>query len=756
MLRYLLVAFLFVEVVPVHAQPKSNIQENWMPNRYKIICKNEPCYMEEWAKEDAATLLTEVVSNFRGDNWKPSTWLEWRRGSRTTGFIELHETNDPKGLASRSIACGGHRASIRFGAQYQAENEFVRYSTVAHELTHLLVLEYPAFSKWCGQNPGWVYEGLAELIGLDITKRNPKVLDIGSGRDEREALRNAGLRNYSIPLNVALADSEQKVKNTGVFLYYRTHSFWRHIVDNYHGGDYKVLRDRYFDTLPEENDWINWLHKQLQADPAMRGKTLAHVFATFVADFATWYQPGKRGEYFKKAEWFDRAFSDCHSATVSPTNPMAKFEMRLLPTSAKCVNIEITGVKPGQTVTLRPISINDNTAQADQLHLSLAESEDFNCANELRAGKQQRQMAFSRCLLSQSTGGVKLTESVTARVWDSVEYTVKGTTSKNLFLVSRVDVSPRKNQTYNNLSFELSFVLDTVDLEVAGERPVGGNQRSRGTVNMDPHTAKQGIVPKYNQNGSAFVPPINLDALHPVPPVLQAPFHIPTKVGDANGLSLINVSYGEAEIENFTEIPKPDWQTLGFMPLDSNNKPMAIMMGQTGTFNALPITKGGKPPGLIGLPGTGTIKVKQFTPWVLVAELSGTFCKAVYKAVKNCPNPFEVKATVVRGLVNLYLPGSKFFVEDTPGTQQYHALTIDSPVSAADRERLEQAQQAIGGSAGSVLSKGCECKCNDIEELRELQDSLDPKQGERDPKVAKMGMCFISCMSFYQTNCHSE
>jgi hypothetical protein len=282
---------------------------------------------------------------------------------------------------------------------------------------------------------------------------------------------------------------------------------------------------------------------------------------------------------------------------------------------------------------------------------------------------------------------------------------------------------------------------------------------------MEPYTQPQEAIPKHNAQGANATPSFDPLSLQQTLPGMSNP--VAMAMGQSpkgDGIFMLNLSHGAVEDGGQRELPVGRWETFMFVPTDGfgdQAKTKVLKVGETGTFGATLIAQGGPFPGYIGKPGSGRIVVEEFTPFMLRARVSGTFCKPALdpRARDKCESPFPVTGTITKGLAGLHMSGSKFFVEDTPGTRQYRAMSLTPLLGAGTTGGGGPGGAGPGGpgssapGAGAVNTK-CECSCDDLKNMDGKRAEMEKlkKRGDRAAQMEAMQLagCMARCMRFYR------
>ncbi|MBT8495421.1 MAG: hypothetical protein KJO07_20400, partial [Deltaproteobacteria bacterium] len=683
-------------------------QVNWSPNRYRVKCKNKPNCLPRDLVAKVQKVLPSIASTYRALSWKPtSNFGPVRSPPRDLSYVEVHDPNED-GWAWVHARCAARTTSVlNIGRKLLKidHKPWVLHYFLAHELFHLIQVGYRAFNqpdanlstgKFCGRFGGaWVSESTATEVGLHLTRKRFGKLSL-SGLDadlKRRMKRNlAGLRRYSVPLN------DKRSVYSAHRAHYYTQSFWRHLAE-IHFGDSRDYLKRFLARRPKSDDWLEWLNDNLKS---YAGIELGPVFTIFLADFAGWWRKGHPGEDFKQHVWLQAAFAGCPLVVLDPEKPARVLNTSLQRVAGRCVNLQLRGLTK-ERVTVRIAALTPAGADhSDQIHLGVAEARDskpFVCADALRAGASgERLGAMFRCLQLGNTGSVKLgSTSFSAKVWDVFSQYPKKGKLYNRYVVTRVAPKPTdfgNNDGGKNLKVTLVFSADFSSKKVAGR----SSGKTVAHLNEEAPFEAQEKVPKYNKRGGKSMP-----LLYPHAPRQQVipkiPLH-PASRGNKKGIWVMRVTDVTATRSGPGSENLRAGDELAVFPVTGDEKSSRpLQVGDRGSFKAHIQGRVGRRPVVTETPAT--IKVREFSNYVLNARVTGTLCEAQLVARSRnrnrCKNPRSVDLTIVKGLAGWHMPRQKYAVEDTPSTKQYRAFVkkiIDGYMGA-------QAQSGGGGGSSS-------------------------------------------------------
>ena len=405
-------------------------QVDWVPVNFFVVCEDgHPCPLDQEQSERVASMMSEALGGVKKMPFRaPQDWGKRVGRGTVNDYIELYQRG--RGLAGAVPMCGNNgrkRSNMVVGPDstnaYFDGKDYLLYYFMAHEIFHLTQFGY-AFSEQqvCGTVPGWILEGMATAVGLEVMrKRYPSVAP--STSDDREARQFSGFRHYDEPLPHHYADHKGVDMFSGNFPLYYTSSFWRHLANAYHQGDYGFL-GAYMDRAGRKGDWMPWLRNNIEHDI---GADLGMVFAGFLADYAGWGEPRYPGTFYGRKKWLEGAFSGCEQVVLDKNNAMGSVELEILPLSGKCIEVRVaalgeSGLQEGESAAIQiaafvMMGAPDNR---DGLHLSMALSNDkdnFHCAKEVkRNGTTQ---GIGKCVLVPDDGKIRLNGgSIDGRVWN--------------------------------------------------------------------------------------------------------------------------------------------------------------------------------------------------------------------------------------------------------------------------------------------------------------------------------------------------
>jgi len=769
--------------------PDPLFQSNWSPNTYKIMCKPpDACNLDQDTRNSVENMLTEAVKDIQNTSFKAPTWWAPKRVTDPGGqeYIELYESgnNNVAFVSCQSYATGGQivRAIMNIGNRfsYFRDNNanYWNYNFVSHEIFHLSQYEYPFWdSGKCGNVPGWVMESTATAYATHMMrKRYPSVWP--SRRNKEEARDMAGLRRYDQPLPVRIYNDSGEV-TSGLPIYQRISSFWRHVAEVHHEGKYDFLA-KYMMNYTSTGDWVGWLHKNSQE---VTGVNLGMVFGGFLADFAGWGDRGYPGEIFGRKQWLQEAFDGCDSIYLNKEEPVDYVEVDLKPMAGDCIEVVVAamgpnGIDEGESAAIQiaAMIMAGPPSSRGGVHLGLAASnskKNFHCAREV---KKSRKKGLAKCLFVPDDGKIRLGGGpVDARLWNVIaqeksdpkemrQETDTGTRAgelKNLYTVAYTPTQISMRDTrYSNkdpITVRFYFILDVAELKFNGQKPPSSGASKKRTVgsfilaNNDPQTT----VPKQDTSGRL----VNSYSLpEQFRPSIPMPAH-PLAGTWLNGKLLsFHVGWGLWEGDNSAA----DISSVAMFPaIETGNgkyEGHPLSVGETGSFPGS-ISGSMSEEGLIGT-SMGTLMVDEFTDLVFRASFNGTLCRQTeWRPDKEyCPNPIPVSGKIIKAFAGSRLPGNSMIIERTPGTEMYRKAAERS-LSEWSTSTSESAPPAsdtstTGTSSGTGGAFGeCACTCEERDATnRQGEDLKARREAGEDVAVGDiMGLmrCSSTCQREY-------
>jgi hypothetical protein len=767
-------------------------QVDWVPGNFFVICQDgHPCPLNREQSERVARMMSEALDGIKKMPFRPPQDWGKRVGQGTANdYIELYQRE--KGLAGAVAACrnkGRGRSDMVVGPDgadpYFNGKDYLIYYFMAHEIFHLSQFGYGFFDqKDCTEVPGWIMEGMATAVGLEVMRqRYPSVAP--STTNDREARQFSGFRHYDEPLPHHYKDHKGVDMLSGNFPLYYTSSFWRHLANAYHQGDYGFL-GAYMDRSGRKGDWMSWLRNNIEKDI---GADLGMVFAGFLADYAGWGEPGYPGMFYHRKKWLEGAFGGCEKVVLDKNNATGSVELEILPLSGKCIEVRVaalgeSGLQEGESAAIQIAAFVMMGApdSRDGLHLSIAMSNDkdnFHCAKEVkRNGTKQ---GIGKCVLVPDDGKIRLNGgSIDGRVWNvkvqekaelinldvklpspiSVKSQEKGEDKGelvNIYTASYTPLDVSSSDTdyggKNPVYARFYFVLDVAELKFNGQKPPSSGAAKKRTVGSfaegsDPQTT----VPMQDTSGrmansyslpEQFRPSIPLPA-HPLAGTLVD-----------GKLSNIHVGWQLWEGDNSAA----DVSSVGLFPAieTGNNKYEAhpLSVGETGSF---PVSIGGNLSEEV-LVGTsmGTLVVDEFTDLVFRASFDGTLCRVKeWKPNKEyCPNPIPVSGKIVKAFAGTRLPGNHMVIERTPGTEMYRKAA-EQGLSEWSTSTSESAPPGSGTSTpGTSSGKGesigeCACTCEERDAINHQGEELKARREAGEDVAVGDIMGLMRCSSTCQ------
>jgi hypothetical protein len=777
-----LVLISLLVIAPLLGADDSELQVNWIPNVYKVVC-NPPdtCNQSKVFRDQAEVIMPQAVNGIRQLNFKAPAFWGKRKGKGTADDYMVIVDKAKSSVAytvSRCVSRGYEYSFMGIGNDFSVygDRDHLIYYFLAHEVFHVLQNEYPFVDPvGCNNVPGWVKESTATAVGQAAT-RNRYPSYFPEKHDEQVAGNFSGMRRYDKPLSdVKFIDGEEKV--TGDMDAYRVSAFWRHLAEAHYKGRYDFLTE-YMNYLAINGDWVGWLRQNVELGT---GTSLGMVFAGFLADYAGWGDNGYPGTYFGRRRWLKESFSGCEVVYLNKSEPVDFVDMDLRPLSGKCIEVYVAattenGLSEGDSAAVQIVStiISGPAWSRDALHLGLAASNDkknFHCAREV---KKHGKKGLGRCLFVPDDGKVRINGVPTeARSWNVIAQEKSDPSEQrqardesraelvNLYTVSYTPFSvSTKDTRYGGndkrvITARFYFSLDVAELEFNGQKPASTGPAKKRTVgsfgeNGDPQTT----LPKQDADGSPANSYSLPEQFRPeMPPA-------PVPAGFVPGqLSVIIVSQqlweGGSSLSDSAILTMTPAKQTG----DDKIEPISLSVGETGSFLlSMSGMLAGEP--LIEL-SPGALEVQEFTDLTFRARFSGTLCRTrELEPNKACRNPIPVSGYIVKAFAGTRLPGYQMVIERTPGTEMYRKAAeqglAEWSVSSTDTDsETPGAASAEPGAPGieprSIES--CACTCDEREQTtREAEDlKMRKNAGEEIDAGRLMGLmrCHKPCQHEY-------
>lgn len=757
----------------------SPFQENWHPNRYRVVCDDpSACILDESVHSKAEGIMPDVVSTIRSMGFAPPRhWGARSRHGTPEEHLALYESAEST-IAAATADCGSQglaKSWIRIGTEFPRydDRDHLLFYFAAHELFHVLMYERKAFLQTCGTDrriPGWIYEGAATAVGQAATrKRYPGKFP--EQRDERVARNFSGLRQYDKPLpDRKWLDGEEQW--TGDEDSYRTSSFWRHLAETYYGGRYDFLED-YMDVADWHGNWIDWLRNRVELGT---GNRLGMVYGGFLADYAGWGDPGFAGQFFGRREWLDQSFGGCEKVYLNKSEAVDYVEIDLLPFAGECFEVSVSalgedGVQEGESaaVQIAAFIMAGKPLSREGLHLALAASSskgDFHCASEV---KRRGKRGVGKCLFIPDDGKLRIEGGLEdARLWNVVAQE-KGDPEEarqasgerkgeinNLYTVGFApfwaDSRTTRYGGKDPITVRFYFILDVARITVDGQQKSGA-VGSLGAGGADPQTT----VPKRDNAGrqvNSFAKPDRFQ------PGLPVPVNPPPEAEGKLGYFSIATSADNADSSNAMTLMTGRQDASGRMEYH----PLSV--GETGQFPVLVSAS------IDGQPATSLpdalLVVEEFSDLVFRARYDVTLCRLSdlipsrpgVQLENPCRNPFPASGEIVKAFAGSRLPGHYMVVERTEGTEMYRkaneqALDAWREAPSGSSYPREPGAAAGGSRAGGGALEPCTCSCDERSETLRRAEALKlaTAAGDDPPAGALSGLmrCQSQCRAEYMT-----
>jgi len=777
----IIILLLVLAVAPLaaHAQA-TQFQRNWQPNDYRFHCAGEggACILDAEDQGYVIDMLKRAVSDFRGTGFRTPTWWADRRHDLSTGaeYIELLDTgknnaafvscvpDQGTGAIKKAVMNVGNK--FEYLRDYGADN--MTYSHLIHELFHLSQYEYPFWDPAkCykfGGVPGWLSESTAQAVGIQMMIERYRS-DWPPKRSESEVIELAGLRRYDKTLPIRVHKEGGGEVLSGDPMFYKTHSFWRHIAEAHHGGKMDYLGEYMKRPQPAGGTWLSWLNANTVKHT---GAELGMVFSGFLADYAGWGDRGHAGEFLGRKKWLTGAFGGCKTVYLSKAEPADYVEVDLQPVSGNCIEVVVptmgpAGLTEDDSFAVQAAAVVMAGPQSGRggIHLAMAASNDkrkFLCADEV---KQRRKAGLGKCMFNPDDGKVRMNGgAIDARLWEVVAQQI-GTDSrdgelKNLYTVSYTPTSISMRDTdygpSDLLSVGLYFVLDVAKLEMDGQKKKGA-VGSFGAGGADPQTT----LPKRDASGkpvNSYSKPDPFQPQLPVPPEAALP---PEAEGKLSSIVVGELAGGGVAAASSVVLLPAKENARG--ELDSH----ALSVGETGSFPLMISANiNGEPAS--SLPGSELV-VEEFTDLALRARYRGTLCRhrdlelsRPGQPVENpCRNPFPVSGEIVKAFAGSRLPGRYMVTERTEGTEMYRKANERSlaewsmPIPGGSGPGSGESAPGAGGGSGAAIPD-CACTCDERSEALRQAEELTAREAAGGDVSAGAIMGLMRC----QQQCQSE
>jgi len=637
----IIILLLALYALPAWAEgPK--FQTNWQPNDYRFRCGGAAgaCVLDTGDQQYVVDLLKRTVNDLSAIEFPEPTWWAERRADPSSGakYIELIDNGTAGTVASVACVSYEHIGSIvkaemsvggKMGYLRDYGADHMSYSHLVHEVFHMIQYEYPFWNparcKQFGGVPGWLMESTAQAVGMNLMiKRYPS--DWPPRRNESEVVELAGLRRYDETLLVRKNDSAGEERLSGHPMYYRTYSFWAHVLNAHHQGKIEFLGEYLKRPQPAGGTWLSWLNANTVKHT---GAELGMVFSGFLADYSGWGDRGHAGQFLGRKKWLTGAFGGCETVYLSKTEPADYVEVELQPVSGKCIEVVVPTMGPAGlseddsfAIQAAAVVMPGPPSARSGIHLAMAASNDrrkFLCADEV---KRSRKAGLGKCMFNPDDGKVRISGGeIDARVWEVVaQQTGMGERDgelKNLYTVSYTPTGISMRDTrYGNsdsLLVRLYFVLDVAKLEMEGQKKKGA-VGSFGAGGADPQTT----LPKRDASGrpvNSYSKPDRFQQQLPVPPGAVLP---PQADGKLSSI-LVGELAGDGVVASSVLLVPAKEDSRGELELH------ALSVGETGTFSLL-ITASinGEPAGSVDV---SELVVEEFTDLALRARYRGTLCR---------------------------------------------------------------------------------------------------------------------------------
>lgn len=800
------VAIAFAAVTPSFAQVH---QENWLPNEYRLYCEqggsgilsvftnlvgNSNCKSEEVARKVAED-MKEAMSSFKEMGFRPPLRFGERIGAGGPAgedYIRIYDV-DARGLASTSAPCPNTFISVKNDIIIWWRDYLV-FEFLAHEAFHAVSHAYPTTNDRCQVPAGWIFEGIADAVALDLTRKKFGDPLPPMNEPDKVHAKFAGLRRYDVPLNFDLEDEDGESIGTGLTVQYNTNSLFRFIADAFHGGDHRYIHNYLLRPRPDQ-DWLAWLNDNVENRDSKIKKHLGLVHSAFLASYAGWGDPGlPGGNYFKRAKWRDRAFGGCETVRLSRSDTAVGIDMALRPSSGKCIEVIVADVGPEDRVTIQVGAIDENASPGvdfklfDQLYLGFADSTDskrFHCARWIKEGRKN---AAGKCSFIGDTGTLTIdNKKYHSRVWNVVaqskgvepdpEGPAKEVVSQvpsragrmaNTYVISRMDPEPTDLLDTTDggpeEAFTLWFMLDVGKVEVTpaiDKKPPTPTAKKRTVahVNGEPVTNSQETVPMQNTEGGRTVTYTNPASVRPLIVDELSSMATPNIPGleDLHTLQLSNV--WSDEVSDY-EDTLDEYETYIIKPLRREGNswaPRSVAVGETGTFPVM--VTGGLIDGSLSLQSIepGELEIKEFSFFTLRATVRATVCN--FETIREdgtCVDTRTIAGEITKAFPGARLPGSALMIYDTPGTAIYRRAKQGSLEGLVDGDRDAgrdgRSGTGGGGGGGSTGNESCDCTCKGYDRIQKL--TAEMRSGRPDPsriaEIQKLAVCASKCAASWK------
>jgi len=686
-------------------------------------------------------------------------------------FAQSAYLGDKGGLAGRYFGTGcGTKDRAGWIAlnlpQLLGESDERLFNLLAHELFHAVQDNYgQQFKSWnsCKDAQPAQIEGSAEAVSSYISNKK------FSGYISRYGAADS-YAYYDYPFVVA--------GDNGMDEAYKTASFFRYLMERFTG--HKIIQGLFSNRIKDQvspNGVLDWLDKCL-AKTCGIGYSLYFVFPDFAANLALW---GKdRYHNYYEENWRYEVLDECTSVNLEPLkgkDSVTTSPIYLQPTTARCIKVSVTGLKPKQRVAVKFMSMESGPnarKKLDSLHLGLSRlggiAETFGGAFDCReaAKRTKSPVCLDKPFLGErgkrdraAEAGETDTSSM-AKMWLSDRQSSASGAFENIYVVSDTSTPPRLNE-YDDSSHGKGYPLTLiVSLDHSSgsstergefEDPGAGINRALNTEPAQMHGGES------NAFANAGFPDMSRMPFLP-DPLLSAELEEELEDMYGDGISLIhvhetNVTASEAQFKGSTNF------TIGV------EKP--IRFGQTGTFRAA-MTMGGtvmdsSSPDAMILPDnmnspTGTVTVHRFDDSMLNLDLVVGYCRYPNMDFESgiCRKPDTLRASIAKPFGWTYDPSSGFYSVMSPGQELYGKLIegafYGGPSNLQSDESSPFDSFIPGGSSAGSSSDGgqggCNCSCEEFEAIQNAAERLEQSASESDggmPDMSGINVSRMMCVS---------
>lgn len=659
---------------------------------------------------------------------------------------------------------------------------------IAHEVFHVVqngqaYQDYPDTQR-CGDIPGWLHEGTADALGMQVTYRRfpnyrPDLSVLG-------ALSFYRLRPYNRAFTWE-GDSEKDDQGNTILANYRSSSFWQHLADHYYGGSYAYLSD--FLAVPDltfgGDDWLNWLDALLRNTDVGPGEPFYLVFPDFLANYAMW----GRDKYpnIGEEEWLERAFGGCETVTLSSTQPTRGLNLDMEMVSGRCLRVKVGGLQAGDIGQIKVMAYGQSFEEMDNLHMAHASlSEKVIGGSGLENGcykLEEKARGKPACLIKPHTGQRQGSPDGWVRTWASPRQETTQGGFENLYIFAHTPVHPKDLRHSHKMppqQVRLSIGLDHMKLTTNATGPV---RKATASVNM---TSTERIPMKGSEAPSLHggVPGFDADALAKLPFQINVPS---AAQGLGAGLRMVeltanDLTSGGALDPTHRLVLQPE---SGSIPFGSTGRfPVRVTLSDEGAveqLNDLPqaVTPGDayaqaqKIAALVnsGVMGGGDnvgraeIEVLAFNDDLLHLRASGSYCRMSDADRKTgaCRNPQAFEGEVITPFGWVWDGAQRFVSTDTEGMKLYRQR-IRGQIGGATGDGGPDVSPPAGGLQTSastaqvidppeVEQAECTCSCLEYQHFRSLGPRMaDPAQSaQASAELQAMMHCPTQCMPQWMT-----